>query len=237
MTPHVLNGALERVSRAEEHLCDLRRRIGRWLVEQEDAVIFEFESHPPHNNAVDVSNCVGPPYIVGILIGEICYNLRSALDYLIFELAKLDSGVYQDGTQFPIANHKKTFDSWAKSHRRKGLKASHIAAIERLQPYNGCDWTKTLRDISNPDKHRAFAGIRGDYRALVSHRLNEPNKAAFDAIPRPIRCTDHPIHGPVDVKIAPTSTVTLDDGTIAVDALHKVQLKVAETLAAFKPDF
>jgi hypothetical protein len=37
------------------------------------------------------------------LVGEICYNLRSALDYLVFELAKHDSGTRQENTQFPIA--------------------------------------------------------------------------------------------------------------------------------------
>ena len=44
---------------------------------------------------------------VPIRVGEVCYNFRSALDYLIFELAKLDSGVEQGGTQFPIMDSPK----------------------------------------------------------------------------------------------------------------------------------
>jgi hypothetical protein len=50
---------------------------------------------------------------VPIRVGEVCYNFRSALDYLIFELAKLDSGVEQGGTQFPIMDSPKDFTAAA----------------------------------------------------------------------------------------------------------------------------
>jgi hypothetical protein len=67
MTPHVLNGALERVARAEEHLTDLHGRINRWIDEQENSVAFQFHPQLPHHEVVDTSNCVGPPFIVGIV--------------------------------------------------------------------------------------------------------------------------------------------------------------------------
>jgi hypothetical protein len=51
MTPHVLNGAIERVKRAEKHLADLGQLINQWLDEQENAVVFKFDSNPPHNLA------------------------------------------------------------------------------------------------------------------------------------------------------------------------------------------
>ena len=44
---------------------------------------------------------------------------------------------------------------------------SRLAAIEWLQPYSGCDWTKALRDLSNRDKHREFVSIKGDYTVLL----------------------------------------------------------------------
>lgn len=121
MTPHVLNGAFERIARAEEHLADVRHRIDRWLNEQESAVAFQFDMKPPHDPIVDTANCVGPPMIVGILFGEIAYNLRNALDYLVFELARLDSGSVQDKTQFPIENSRDNFRGWK---REPGLRAS-----------------------------------------------------------------------------------------------------------------
>jgi hypothetical protein len=237
MTPHVLNGAFERVSRAEKHLTDLQRRINQWLDEQENAVVFQFEPKLPHNQIVDTSGCIGPPFIVGILIGEIAYNLRNALDYLIFELAKLDSGREQKMTQFPIENTKKGFDGCVKAGRLKGINPAHIAAIERLQPYAGCNWTGTLRDISNPDKHRELTNIKGSWTVHFSHRFNEPNAIALAAIPKPIRRTHHPIHGNVDVKLGLTATITLDDGTPIAQALEVIKLQVANTLTDFQPEF
>ena len=237
MTPHVLNGAFERVTRAEEHLADLGGRIARWLDKRENAVVFQFDMKPPHDPIVDTANCVGPPLMVGILFGEIAYNLRSALDYLIFELAKLDPGTAQDGTQFPIESSKDNFRGWKKKARLKGIKPAHIAALDRLQPYRGCQWTKTLRDISNPDKHRELINIKGGYVIHFSHRLNEPNPAILAAIPKPIRRAYHPVHGDVDVKLSLTATITLDDGTPVADALEEIKTQVANTLIAFKPEF
>ena len=237
MTPHALNGAFERVSRAEEHLADLGSRIDRWLDEQENAVGFQFHPHPPYHEVVDTSNCVGPPFIVGILIGETAYNLRNALDYLVFELAKLDSGCDQKMTQFPIENTKKGFDGCVKAGRLKGISAAHIEAIERLQPYAGCGWMRILRDISNPDKHRELTNIKGSWTVHCSHTLNEPNAAALAAIPKPIRRTYHPLYGYVDMKLGVTATITLDDGTLVTNALEVIKLQVAHTLTAFKPDF
>ena len=239
MTNHVLNGAFERVARAEKHLTDLRLALAEWLVEQENALIPQFDPNPPHNLIPDVSNCVGPPLIVGVLIGEIAYNLRSALDYLVFELAKLDSGIEQSATQFPIENTKESFDYRAKTRGLlKGINTAHAAAIERLQPYTGCKWTGILRDISNPDKHREFARIRGNYTVFVSHSLNEPNASRFAAIARSIRRAYHPlIRAEVDMKLVLTSTITLDDGTPVTQALEQIQLEVANTLALFKTEF
>jgi hypothetical protein len=84
---------------------------------------------------------------IGIRIGEVCYNLRSALDYLIFELAKLDSCAEQSGTQFPIIDAKEDFEGRGKRiflkegiNLLKGINLAHVAAIEQLQPCNGCQW-------------------------------------------------------------------------------------------------
>jgi hypothetical protein len=36
----------------------------------------------------------------------------------------------------------------------RGVNDPHVRTIESLQPYRGVAWTATLRDLSNPDKHR-----------------------------------------------------------------------------------
>ncbi|MFZ2005798.1 MAG: hypothetical protein WAV02_11975 [Stellaceae bacterium] len=170
---------------------------------------------------------------VGIRIGEICYNLRTALEYLIYELARLDSGKVQDDTQFPMVDTQQNFNA-GKGRWLRGLDPSHIAAIEQLQPYMGCLWTKALRDISNRDKHREFPEIGGQSEAFVYTRLKDTN---FDSIDAPTRRLPHPTMGTVDVKVYVTSAVQFADGTPIAQTLEQIKLGVVETLTAFKPEF
>jgi len=230
---HPLDGAVERVARADEHLADLRLLLIEVLRQQADAIIVEFYSDPPHPIRLRPPAETFFKMRIGILVGEICYNLRSALDYLIFALARLDSGIPQDGTQFPIVDTKKDFDQRTKGWL-KGVNPTHVAAIEQLQPYMGCNWTKTLRDLSNPDKHRNFVGMGGNFTASGYSRVEDSN---FDAIQAPIRRAIHPIHGEVDVKVHFTGKIQFSDGTPVIETLEIVKLQVAETLEAFKLEF
>jgi hypothetical protein len=232
--PHVLDSAFERVVRAEEHLGDLRERLAYTFRQHENSVAVKFQPNPPHSLLLIRPLNMPTPLRVGVLIGEICYNLRSALDYLIFELAKLDSGVTQNGTQFPIVDSEENFRAKRTIAYLKGISSAHIAAIERLQPYRGCDWTKMLRDFSNPDKHRKFVEIGGQFVAMGYDRLNSSD---FDAILAPIRRTPHPIFGKVDVKVFFTGDIYFADRAPIVETLGKIKLKVAETLAEFQPEF
>lgn len=233
MTPHVLNGAFERVRRAEEHLTDLINRTAGWRREQEDTVIYDFDPHPPHEFRPDMSRTIGPPFIIGILIGEIAYNLRSALDYLIFELATHDSGSPKEMTQFPIVNSAHDFNhripTWL-----NGVNAAHVTMIERLQPYNGCNWTKRLRDISNPDKHRHLIGIFVPTEIKMYTVANDPY---FPDANRPIRRANHPVHGEMDMQIAVIATIRFADQTAVSQTLNEIKTQVANTLVDFKPEF
>jgi hypothetical protein len=233
MTQNALDGSFDRIRRADEHLADLQQRIEVIRRQQEDSIVVQFDLNPPHSPQPSRFTKTFVPLRVGILIGEICYNLRSALDYLIFELAEHDSGIPQGGTQFPIVDTKKDFEWWTKS-RLKGVNGAHIAAIERLQPYRGCNWTKTLRDLSNIDKHREFANIKGDAAAYVYTRATNRN---FDSIRASVRRTPHPIHGEMEVKVYVTSRIQFADGTPIIETLQEVKREVAATLEAFEPEF
>ena len=174
------------------------------------------------------------PLLFSILVGEICYNIRAALDYLIFELARLDSGKIQEGTQFPIDDQNKNFAG--NGHRRLiGLDARHIALIEALQPYNGCNWTRLLRDISNPDKHRNLSFAQGDFELQV---FPATDRLHFLDLPGKISSARHPITGAeVHVQTNLTLEVQFSDGTPVVQSLEEIKTQVAATLEAFKADF
>jgi hypothetical protein len=233
---HPLDGCTERVDRAGEHLVNLRDLISATIEKHKNSFVVEFDPLPPN----DVIRPRRPqslptPYRVGILIGEVLYNLRSALDYLVFELARHDSGSPQDDTQFLIESTPESFRGKTK-RRLRGLNAAHIAAIERLQPYNGCIWTKTLRDLSNPDKHRELHNIMGRYSGQAFTRLTRDD-AAFDRINAPITSAIHPVHGEVDVKFDYSERILFADGAPIMETLKEIKTQVAKTLADFKPEF
>jgi hypothetical protein len=237
MAVHPLDSAFERVDRADEHFRELKRRVAIWNNAQYHTAAWQFNPQDPSKIIVGVSKVIPMPLRIGTLVGETCYNLRTSLDYLIFELARLDSGHSQDGTQFPIEDAPKGFAWRQKGGWLKGLNNAHIAAIEALQPYNGCNWTKALRDISNPDKHRNITNFSGDMSLKATMRIGDIDQA-FESAPGTISRTRHPVTGEeVYVKLHLTTQVQLRDGTPVIETLDIVKLKISETLDAFKPEF
>ncbi|HEX3971235.1 MAG TPA: hypothetical protein VHX19_07915, partial [Stellaceae bacterium] len=159
----------------------------------------------------------------------------SALDWLVYELAKLDTGAAQDGTQFPLEDTPERFTGNKKRFRIDLLSAPHVALIEALQPYNGVNWTRRLRDCSNPDKHRHLVetGGRADYYVHSSLERDLARCLGYE------REAAHPIPGqpPVKVKVYIASSITFDDGAPVIETVEEIKAGVADTLAAFKPEF
>jgi len=143
-TRNPFDGAFERVKRAGKHLADLRLRLETVSEQLRNAHGAQFNPVSPHQFEFFVPVSAPVSTRIPILTGEICYNLRGALDYLVYELARFDASVLQNGTQFPICDRKKDFDKTIKT-KLKGLNSRHILSIEALQPFEGCGWTKTLR--------------------------------------------------------------------------------------------
>ena len=164
------------------------------------------------------------PSLIGVLIGETCYNLRSSLDYFIFELAQIDSGKRQRDTQFPIEFSQKKFDKRAETYLR-GVNASHIAQIEQLQPYRGCVWTKRLGGISNQDKHQEFATVRGRVNIEIGSAAL-PNSFVFKA----------PFGDGQDMNMSITTEILFKNGVNIINALDDIKTGVSSTLEAFRSD-
>jgi hypothetical protein len=169
------------------------------------------------------------PQALSVVVGEIVYNLRAALDYLVYELAYLHRGHRCDGTQFPIEDTKKGFNGrmYARGRRHgfiQHVKPRHIAAIKKLQPCYGCDWTKQLRDLSNPDKHRRLVTTKGPRMEITD-----------------IETTDTPIEGTdlreVEMRLKTRFFIAFEDGANVVHTLGELGTQVLATLEQFKPEF
>lgn len=234
---HALDGAYIRFVRAEEHLIELRGVVDAFLDGEHESARQALRLDEP--GPVEVPLPKTPvPLIVSVLIGEIVYNLRACLDYLIYELAIIDSGSEQGGTQFPIEDTQEGFRG-RRRHYLKGINDAHAAAIERLQPYNGVDWSKYLRTISNPDKHRHL--IIGEAAARI---LSRSSSNPAEVLPFP---DEKGISFPAKATFADgferhvqlhfAFFIIFDDGLPIIDTLEHIKLNVADTLADFKTEF
>lgn len=232
---HPLSGAYARAHRAEEHLADLRHLVEAFWKTQVNHILTDFNP-TVKQVGITVGKLDPPPVAAAIRCGEIIYNLRTALDYLVFELALLDTGSIQKGTQFPIESSK---EEGVRRQLRfcKGLNAEHRAVIEALQPYNGCEWTASLASLSNPDKHRHLTLMVHNSEALT--RLTAGSPGTFDGLPGTVYRTSTADGHPQDmhVHVELIADVTFTDGTLVVETLEQVHREVVNTLETFKMEF
>lgn len=132
-----LDGSNARIARAVEHFKELEREHAS-LPDEAKAVTFRQEFHPDMN-AVAVWIDTVPVYPLGwaLLISESLFNLRAALDYLVWELSiwnleqNRESRDPYKRTQYPIATLPDRFDP----RQIQDLHPADRAFIEQLQPY------------------------------------------------------------------------------------------------------
>lgn len=222
---HALDGAYVRLARAEEHLADLKVTSTALVDAELKALVEEMRANVKLRLVFSLE--LGPkrpvPLKYSVLIGETIYNLRACLDYLVYELALLDSGVVQNGTQFPTDKCPETFNGRSRNWLR-GVNPIHTAAIERLQPYNGVNWTKWLQALSNPDKHR--------HLILTEHG----SIAEMTASPDPAYIASDNPPPRVELNIS-AMFIAFDDGLPVIDALEEIKTGVAKVLDYFNPEF
>lgn len=101
----------------------------------------------------------GIPESVPLMIGDCLQNLRSALDYLVWELCLAANAEPGKDNAFPVCKSAEAFKDSLKRKRLKGVPQDAIAAIERLQPYHSgaaCELHRlaVLDDLTNINKHR-----------------------------------------------------------------------------------
>lgn len=218
--PPSLVGADARLARAREHLGELQVLTDSYT--EANPGLLQVDGMTVR----DVTPMVMPPIAISVIIGETTYNLRAALDYLVFELAALDSGEYQEQTQFLIDDTPESFLR-RRSRYLRGVSEPHIRSIEALQPYNGGEWLRVLREISNADKHQAVhvAGWGGQMEIPVGRG----DEAAEEA-------GGFEIEGELGYSYTAALTVTFADGTPVMDTISALVERTCGVLDAFRPD-
>ena len=225
---HPLDGAYEQVNGAREHLDALKPEIEAFVKVVADGVSLKYKKgvvnikgrqlNVPIGTATAPINRSAPPK-VRRLIGEVIQSLRKALEYLVYELACFDAKSFVEKTQFVIVDCEKEFrkNLW----HLEGLTGEHRAMFEGLQPYNGCNWTKLLRDLSNPDKHKTLTAVKHP----VAFRLDANNTDAILAGKQ------------VDVDSYASIQITFYKGSPVIESLEQLVVDVTHVLDIFKPEF
>jgi len=176
-----------KVCRAEEHLRTFQSEVTEYVGTADNPVCRVVDELKPKGEGrydwvfrVEIFRT--PPPRLSVLVGDILFSLRSALDHLANSLAVHHVGLGGDlkGTEFPIFSDQKTFfalDRRGKPQRWSGLyKIMSIgpdaqAIIKELQPYHrGNDYARhplwRLHDLCNIDKHRSLNIVQAPIGAI-----------------------------------------------------------------------
>ena len=230
---HPLTGAYKRIERADKHLQEIKSEVE--ILRQTQYDHMTVEHNPKTQKALVQYSQLIVPWCIVLAVSDCIHSFRSALDYIIYELAKADSLKVQDGTQFLIEDTPEGFRKKVK-RRLKGLTSLHVNAVESYQPYKGVNWTKTLRDISNPDKHRELTVVDSD--AMRDFTMKFGNPGSFDGLPGKV------FHGAgrggafdMHVERKCTISIAFSNELLVIETLDVMKSQVAQTVEFFKPEF
>ena len=104
--------------------------------------------------------CDAPiPKRIPLIIGDCLQNLRSSLDYLVWELVLAANNTPNHKNMFPICTTPEAFKGQLERHRLDGVPPGAIAEIDALQPYHegkdaDGDVLATIDKLCNTNKHQ-----------------------------------------------------------------------------------
>lgn len=151
-----LIGPKLKIERANEHVTDLHAFIIKFMESNPTEIITERDPQGIQDWYV-FRWTANPPERISIIIGEVLYNLRSALDHLACALAKLNGATTISDVYFPFAGSEQEFDSERTKRKMNRLSADAIKLIRELKPYRGGnDFLWCLNKLNCIDKHQVI---------------------------------------------------------------------------------
>lgn len=119
------------------------------------------------------------PLRIGVVLGDLVHNLRSALDHLVWQAVVRNGREPGVRHQFPICDEEENWES-TRADRLRGVAAEDVEGIRKAQPFTvvlkPAPLTR-LRQISNRDKHHVVTPIVG--------AVGSPFPVSFGKIPLP----------------------------------------------------
>lgn len=143
-----------KILRAEQHLSDLEKLDSQYnqvecaltIQESSDTGISHFNVELP-----------SPPNDAPMIVGDCLNNLRSSLDYVIWQIVDASKiAKPSNANMFPICDTEVEFKNQIKRNRLRGVPEDAVNQIALLQPYAGHtnQPLSLLNKLCNKDKHR-----------------------------------------------------------------------------------
>ena len=188
MSEPTMNGCLTKIDRAMQHIDQINDEVGGGMVDVDPETIqarrvrYNYPSKPVDEMVFSISgDAPNIPPLLSVLVGEVVFQLRSALDHLVYQLIVAYTKKKPTfRSQFPIVGHgrKRQPDALAEYEAQKpgmikGVSPTAEAIIDKVQPLQrGASYDKDplwmIQELHNIDKHRILNLM---VRGIASYRV------------------------------------------------------------------
>jgi hypothetical protein len=153
-----LNSVELKIFRATQHFDSVKSELREYFQSNPGKMIRQ--PHSREDEAIFRLITDDPsPARFGLIIGDALQNLRSSLDYLVWELVLAANVQPNEKNMFPICSTIERFDDQVRRGRLNGVSPDAVTEIQSLQPYHlGKDFAKSILwaidELTNINKHR-----------------------------------------------------------------------------------
>ncbi|HKW16426.1 MAG TPA: hypothetical protein VJO35_02840 [Terriglobales bacterium] len=179
-----------KLSRSQEHAQTIYGEIKAWIDREPYSLTKQVNPDCTRYSLVLRENEPAPFKRWTLIFSDALNNLRSALDYLVYEVAVIDTctipPAFERKLMFPLTDSDADFDEAVRKRRVLGDISDPVRAVfKSLQPYHRPHPTLPpllyiLRELNNTDKHRllnlAYGAITQGNLGLVGHHPPDGRK-------------------------------------------------------------
>lgn len=156
-----IDGIRLKIKWAKKHIRELDAAINRFLQDQPYRIGAKPHRIPQiEHTTLYVAEVKPIPDEISLILGDAIHNLRSALDYLMWQLVEAYGGTPNKSIYFPIADTVQQYQSAIGNREIQKIAPNALDIIESVQPYVTPDQTLwLLHQLDIIDKHRLLLTV------------------------------------------------------------------------------
>jgi hypothetical protein len=258
--PPSLDSPRAKLGRAAEHVETFWLGMRDYMNRNPHAIVEDREPDDEGWRVSRLRELEDPPVGLSLVFGDCIHNMRTALDSLAYQLARLGGGASME-TQFLICNSATDFAK-KRGRRLAGVSDEYVAAIEAWQPFpdrTGAEpeALRIVRDFDNIDKHQTLHpsvtvlvdseapkvdtddAHAPDFRAEVEYLASKRPLRDGDAVARARILANEKPERPVTVKLELSLDIVFGATNIALKPVHLPDIwrAVQSMIESFAPAF